>query len=306
MADESVDLVPDSERTGLIGALPRVLRPYASLMRVDRPIGTWLLYWPCAWSVALAGVRGEWSLFAWFLLGAFAMRSAGCVYNDIVDRDLDVGVERTRLRPLASRRVSVRSAWALAIGLSLVGLIVLLQLPRVAQGVALLSIFPVAAYPFMKRITWWPQAWLGLVFSWGALVGWPAVTGGFALAPLILWLGSIFWVIGYDTLYAIQDIEDDELVGVKSSARALGEWARLGVGICYALALAGWGAAIWAVRPDWVALLALLPAAFHLGRQVAKADPKDGQGALALFRSNRMTGLWLFLGFLAVGLSLPE
>ncbi|HET9398740.1 MAG TPA: 4-hydroxybenzoate octaprenyltransferase [Sphingomicrobium sp.] len=297
------DLVPDSERTGLIGALPRRLRPYASLMRVDRPIGTWLLFWPCAWSVALVGVRGEWRLFGWFLLGAFAMRSAGCVYNDIVDRELDRQVERTRLRPLASDRVSVRNAWLLAIGLSLVGLIVLIQLPRVAQGVALLSIFPVAAYPFMKRITWWPQAWLGLVFSWGALVGWPAVTGEFELPALALWLGSIFWVIGYDTLYAIQDIEDDELVGVKSSARALGDRAQFGVGICYALALAGWAAAIWLVRPDWVALIALLPAAVHLGRQAVMADPKDGAGALALFRSNRFAGLLLFLGFLVVGLS---
>jgi 4-hydroxybenzoate polyprenyltransferase len=297
------DLVPDSERTGLIGALPKALRPHASLMRVDRPIGTWLLYWPCAWSVALAGVRGEWTLFLWFLLGAFAMRSAGCVYNDIVDRDLDARVERTRLRPLASKRVSVRSAWILAIGLLLVGLVVLLQLPRVAQGVALISIFAVAAYPFMKRITWWPQAWLGLVFSWGALVGWPAVTQEFAPPALVLWLGTIFWVIGYDTLYAIQDIEDDELVGVKSSARALGDRAQLGVGICYALALAGWSAAIWLVRPDWVALLALLPAAIHLTMQVAKTDPRDGAGALALFRSNRFTGLLLFLGFLVVGLS---
>src|SRR5690349_386558 len=178
--------------------------------------------WPCAWSVALAGVGGRWDLFLWLGLGAFAMRSAGCVYNDIVDRDLDRRVERTRLRPLASGRVSLTSAWSLAVGLSLIGLIVLLQLPRVAQAVALLSILPVAAYPFMKRITWWPQAWLGLVFSWGALVGWPAVTGEFRLTPLLLWMGSIFWVIGYDTLYAIQDIEDDELVGVKSSARAMG------------------------------------------------------------------------------------
>jgi 4-hydroxybenzoate polyprenyltransferase len=296
------DIVPDSERTGLIGALPEAMRPYASLMRLDRPIGTWLLYWPCAWSVALAGVQGEWALFLWFLLGAFAMRSAGCVYNDIVDKDLDMQVERTRLRPLASRRVSIRSAWALVLGLSLVGLIVLLQLPRVAQGVALISLFPVAAYPFMKRITWWPQAWLGLVFSWGALVGWPAVTAEFGLPALLLWLGGIFWVIGYDTLYAIQDIEDDALVGVKSSARALGDRAQLGVGICYAMALIGWAAAIWSVRPDWVALLALLPAAFHLGRQVAKSDPNDGAGALELFRSNRITGLLLFLGFLAVGL----
>jgi 4-hydroxybenzoate polyprenyltransferase len=297
------DLVPDSERTGLIGALPKAVRPYASLMRVDRPIGTWLLYWPCAWSVALAGVRGEWALFLWFLLGAFAMRSAGCVYNDIIDRELDRQVERTRLRPLASGRVSLKSAWALAIILSLVGLIVLLQLPRLAQGVALLSIFPVAAYPFMKRITWWPQAWLGLVFSWGALVGWPAVTGEFAITALLLWLGSIFWVIGYDTLYAIQDIDDDELVGVKSSARALGDRAKIGIGICYAVALAGWAAAIWMVRPDWIALLALLPAFAHLVSQVAKADPKDGRGALALFRSNRFTGLLLFMAFLAVGLS---
>ena len=299
----SADVVPDSERTGLIGALPAAIRPYASLMRLDRPVGTWLLYWPCAWSVALAGVQGEWALFLWLLLGAFAMRSAGCVYNDIVDRDLDRRVERTRLRPLASGRVSITAAWALTIGLSLIGLVVLLQLPRGAQIVALFSILPVAAYPFMKRITWWPQAWLGLVFSWGALVGWPAVTGEFALTPLLLWLGSIFWVIGYDTLYAIQDIEDDELVGVKSSARAMGDRARLGVGICYALALAGWSSAIWSVRPDWLALLALLPAAIHLTLQVARIELRDGAASLALFRTNRFTGLLLFLGFLVVGLS---
>ena len=299
----ATDLVPDSERTGLIGALPRAIRPYASLMRLDRPIGTWLLYWPCAWSVALAGVRGEIALFAWLLLGAFVMRSAGCAYNDIVDRDLDRRVERTRLRPLASGRVSLKRAWMLVVGLSLAGLVVLLQLNPAAQIVALLSLAPVAAYPFMKRITWWPQAWLGLVFSWGALVGWPAVTGSFGLPALILWIGSIFWVIGYDTLYAIQDIEDDALVGVKSSARALGDRARLGVGICYSLAVAGWAAAIWSVRPDWIALLALLPAAIQLAFQVARADPNDGAGALALFRSNRFTGLLLLLGFLAVGLS---
>ena len=299
----ATDLVPDSERTGLIGALPNAARPYASLMRLDRPIGTWLLYWPCAWSVAIAGVRGEWALFAWLLLGAFVMRSAGCAYNDIVDRDLDRQVERTRLRPLASGRVTLRAAWVLVVGLSLVGLAVLFQMKPAAQIMALLSLVPVAAYPFMKRITWWPQAWLGLVFSWGALVGWPAVTGSFEAPALILWAGSIFWVIGYDTLYAIQDIEDDALVGVKSSARALGARARMGVGICYALAVAGWGAAIWSVRPDWVALLALVPAAIHLTIQVARTNPNDGPGALALFRSNRFTGLLLFLGFLAVGLS---
>jgi 4-hydroxybenzoate polyprenyltransferase len=299
----TTDVVPDSERRGFIGALPPRLRPFASLMRLDRPIGTWLLYWPCAWGLALAGVGARWDLFAWLALGAFAMRSAGCVYNDIVDRDLDKRVERTRLRPLASGRASVTAAWVLVALLCAVGLLVLVQLNRTAALVALASIAPVAAYPFMKRITWWPQAWLGLVFSWGALVGWPAVTGSLGWPALLLWLGSIAWVVGYDTLYAIQDVEDDALVGVKSSARRLGDKAPLGVGIFYALALTGWGAAIWAVRPDWVALLALLPAALHLANQALRADPKDGELALRLFRSNRTAGLLLFLAMLVVGLS---
>lgn len=299
----AADLVPDSERRGLIGALPARLRPFASLMRLDRPIGSWLLYWPCAWSVALAGVDGRWSLFAWLGLGAFAMRSAGCVYNDVVDRDLDRRVARTRTRPLASGRTSLRAAWTLAILLCLVGLVVLLQLTPVAQVAAIASILPVAAYPFMKRITWWPQAWLGLVFSWGAIVGWPAVTGRLAAAPLWLWTGSIAWVVGYDTLYAIQDIEDDALVGVKSSARRLGRHAAAGVGLFYLLALAGWGVAIHLVDSRPLALLALVPAAFHLLGQVVRADPTDPAGALALFRSNRSCGLLVFLGLLAVGLS---
>ncbi len=299
----ATDIVPDSERRGFIGALPPRLRPYGSLMRLDRPIGTWLLYWPCAWSVALAGVDGRWDLFAWLFLGAFAMRSAGCVYNDIVDRDLDRSVERTRLRPLASGRVSLRSTWVLIGLLGAIGLVVLLQLNRVAAAIALISIAPVAAYPFMKRITWWPQAWLGLVFSWGALVGWPAVTGSFDWPALILWLGSIAWVVGYDTLYAIQDIEDDALVGVKSSARRLGDKAAIGIALFYALALALWGAAIWLVRPDWLALLALAPAALHLANQALRADPKDGGLALQLFRSNRTCGLLVLLAMLVVGLA---
>jgi 4-hydroxybenzoate polyprenyltransferase len=297
------DIVPDSERRGFIGALPPGLRPYASLMRLDRPIGTWLLYWPCAWSVALAGVGGRWGLFGWLFLGAFAMRSAGCVYNDIVDRDLDRQVERTRLRPLASRRVSVASAWMLVGVLCVLGLVVLVQLKWVAALVALASLGPVAAYPFMKRLTWWPQAWLGLVFSWGALVGWPAATGSLSLAPLLLWFGSIAWVIGYDTLYAIQDKEDDALVGVKSSARRLGNKAPLGVGLCYVIALLLWSAAVWTVRSDWIALVALAPAALHLVGQVARADPDDGDLALKLFRSNRTCGLLVFLAMLVVGLS---
>jgi 4-hydroxybenzoate polyprenyltransferase len=299
----TTDIVPDSERRGFIGALPPRLRPFASLMRLDRPIGTWLLYWPCAWSVALAGVDERWDLFLWLALGAFAMRSAGCVYNDIVDRDLDVKVERTRLRPLASRRVSLRAAWVLIGLLCLIGLIVLLQLNLAAAIAALVSIAPVAAYPFMKRITWWPQAWLGLVFSWGALVGWPAVTGSLAWTAFLLWFGSVAWVVGYDTLYAIQDIEDDALVGVKSSARRLGDKAPLGVGLFYALAVVLWGAAVWSVRPDWLALLALAPAALHLANQALRADPADGALALRLFRSNRTCGLLVFLAMLVVGLS---
>jgi len=299
----ATDIVPDSERRGFVGALPRRVRPYASLMRLDRPIGTWLLYWPCAWSVALAGVGNRWNLFLWLLLGAFAMRSAGCVYNDIVDRDLDKAVERTRLRPLASGRVSVRSAGVLVALLGLVGLLVLVQLKWAAAVVALASLAPVAAYPFMKRITWWPQAWLGLVFSWGALVGWPAVTGNLALPAILLWFGSIAWVVGYDTLYAIQDKEDDALVGVKSSARRLGDNAPLGIGIFYALALLLWGAASWQVRPDWLALAALVPAALHLGNQAMRADPADAELALQLFRSNRTCGLLVFLAMLVVGLS---
>ncbi|MEO7277070.1 MAG: 4-hydroxybenzoate octaprenyltransferase [Sphingomicrobium sp.] len=297
------DIVPDSEQRGLIGALPPPLRPFASLMRLDRPIGVWLLYWPCAWSVALAGIGGRWDLFAWFALGAFAMRSAGCVYNDIVDRDLDRRVERTRLRPLASGRLSLRSAWLLTVALCLIGLFVLVQLNRAAALIALGSIAPVAAYPFMKRITWWPQAWLGLVFSWGALVGRPAVTGRVEMPALLLWLGSIAWVVGYDTLYAIQDIEDDALFGVKSSARRLGAYAPLGVGLCYVVALALWSAAIWTVRPEWLALCALVPATVHLANQALRCDPANGLLALKLFRSNRSCGLLVFLAMLVVGLS---
>jgi 4-hydroxybenzoate polyprenyltransferase len=303
-ATDQDHVVPDSERRGLIGALPGPIRPYASLIRLDRPIGAWLLFWPCAGSVALADPMGtQWWLIAWLALGAWAMRSAGCVYNDIVDRDLDSKVERTRLRPLASGRVSLRAAWALLAAMSLIGLAVLLQLDRTAQLAALASLAPVAAYPFMKRITWWPQAWLGLVFSWGALVGWPAVTGTIEAPPLLLYAGSIFWVIGYDTVYALQDREDDALVGARSSALALGRHARLGVALSYALALALWGAALWRVRPEMLALIALLPVALHFLWQSLTLRQDDGSDALAKFRSNRFAGLLMFLACLVVGTS---
>ena len=298
------DIVPDSERRGLIGALPRAVRPYASLMRLDRPIGAWLLFWPCAWSVALAGTGPDGpALLLWFALGAFAMRSAGCVYNDIVDRRLDAKVERTRLRPLASGRASLAGAWALLVVLSLAGFVVLLQLEPLAQLIALGSLALVAAYPFMKRITWWPQAWLGLVFSWGALVGWPAVRDEFEFAALLLWAGSVMWVIGYDTIYALQDREDDALVGVRSSALALGRRVRPGVGLFYGGALLLWGVAIWRVRPDLLALAALLPIALHLLWQVATLREPDGADALAKFRSNRFAGLLMFLACFVVGAS---
>ena len=301
------DVVPDSERRGLIGALPAPVRPFASLIRLDRPIGAWLLFWPGAWSVALAGMAGGiasasgWALIGWLTLGAWAMRGAGCVYNDIVDRDLDRQVERTRLRPLASGRVSLRAAWVLLVAMSLIGLVVLLQLTRPAQLVALVSLALVAAYPFMKRITWWPQVWLGLVFSWAALVGWPAVTGEIAPAAIFLYLGALCWVIGYDTIYALQDREDDELVGVKSSARRLGRHACLGIGVCYAFALLMWGAALREVRVESYALLGLLPVALHLGWQVATLKPGDGGDALAKFRSNRFAGFLMFLACLVIG-----
>lgn len=301
MSNES-QTVPDSESAGLIGLLPSAARPYALLARLDRPIGWWLLFWPCAWGVALAGgaVR-NWDLILWLLLGSVVMRGAGCVYNDIVDRDLDRKVERTRSRPLASGAVSLRSAWIWLILLCLTGLVVWLQINLTAKTVALCSLVLVAAYPFMKRITWWPQIWLGLVFSWGALVGWLAIAPEMNTAMLWLYLGSVFWVIGYDTIYALQDREDDALVGIKSSALRLGSNVRPGVLGFYLLALAGWAGAVWMVRPDYLALAALIPLTLHLLWQVGTLKSGDGVDALNKFRSNRFAGFLMFLACLVVG-----
>ena len=296
------DTVPDSERRGLIGALPSTIRPLASLMRLDRPIGTWLLFWPCAWSVALAGVGGRWLLFAWLGLGAFAMRAAGCVYNDIVDRDLDAQVERTRLRPLASGRTTVRAAWALTLALCLVGLVVLLQFTRTAQLAALASIVPVVAYPYMKRITWWPQAWLGLTFNWGVLVGWTAVAAP-SWGMALLYAAGVTWTLGYDTIYALQDIEDDALAGIKSSARVLGRQARQGVAVFYAATVGLLAAALWLLHPDPLVALALLPAAAQLTWQVIVLRQDDPRRALTLFRANRTTGLLVFAACVVAGIA---
>lgn len=299
---EPQSIVPDSEHGGLIRLLPARARPFASLVRIDRPIGWWLLFWPGAWGVALAGgaVR-RWDLLLWLLLGSIAMRGAGCVYNDIIDRDLDARVERTRNRPLASGAVSVKAAWVWLVMLCLVGLVVLVQLSPYATLVAVLSLAPVAAYPFMKRITWWPQAWLGLVFSWAALVGWSGVAGALTLPGLLLYAGSVAWVIGYDTIYSLQDRDDDAMIGIRSSARAMGRHVRAGVAGFYGLALLLWAGALWLVRPDPIALLTLLPLIAHLGWQVATLVPDNGDNALARFRSNRMAGLLMAAACVVVG-----
>lgn len=301
------DIVTDSEYRGLMAILPVGLRDYALLARFDRPIGWWLLFWPCAWGLALAGGAIErWDLLLWLLLGAIVMRSAGCVYNDIIDRDLDSKVARTAARPIASGRISPKAAMIWLIILCLIGLLVLLQLNLTAQIMALSSLLLVAAYPFMKRITWWPQAWLGMVFSWGALVSWLAINPlllSYNLYPMLaLYLGSIFWVVGFDTIYALQDTEDDALVGVRSSALRLGQHVQLGVAIFYLLALFSWAIAFWLMRSQMMVLLAMIPMALHLMWQVVtlKDAPND---ALNKFRSNRFAGFLLFLACLTIGQS---
>jgi 4-hydroxybenzoate polyprenyltransferase len=294
-------IVPDSEARGLLARLPETPRVLAQLARLDRPIGWWLLFWPGAWAVALAGGGfARWPLIAWLLLGSIAMRGAGCVFNDIVDRDLDRKVARTAARPLASGTMALKTAWAWLLALCLVGLIVLLQLRPMAQIVALGSLALVAAYPFMKRITGWPQIWLGLVFAWAALVGWSDVAGALTLPGLLLYAGTIPWIVGYDTIYALQDREDDALIGIGSSALSMGRHVRLGVTLCYALAMTLWAAAIWQVRAQGLALAALLPMAAHLLWQVATLK-EDGVDPLRKFRSNRFAGLLMFLGCLTVG-----
>ncbi|NNM76880.1 4-hydroxybenzoate octaprenyltransferase [Sphingomonas sp. ID1715] len=292
--------LPDTEHHRL--ARSGGLRPFVLLARLDRPIGWWLLYWPCAWGLALAGGAFErWDLLLWMLLGAIAMRGAGCVYNDIVDRDLDAQVERTRGRPLASGAVSLKAAWAWLMVLCGIGLIVLVQLPLLAASIALGSVVFVAAYPFMKRITWWPQAWLGIVFSWGALVGWAAYAREVAPPMLFLYAGAIAWVIGYDTIYALQDREDDALIGIRSSALRLGRHVKAGVATFYGVALILWSIAIWLIRPEPLAFVALVPAALQLGWQLASLNPEDGGDALVKFRSNRFAGLLVFLACATVG-----
>ncbi|GGI76240.1 4-hydroxybenzoate octaprenyltransferase [Polymorphobacter multimanifer] len=294
---------PDAEVSGWLRLLPAGAQAYARLARLDRPAGSWLLFWPCAAGVALAGgLVADWALIPWFLLGSLAMRAAGCVWNDIIDRDLDAKVERTRARPVASGAIGVRAALAFAVALSLIGLLVVLQLRPLAQLVAIASLVLVAAYPFMKRITWWPQAWLGLTFNWGVLVGWTAITApGWPMA--LLYAAGIFWTLGYDTIYALQDLEDDAMAGIKSSARALGARARTGVAGFYGLSVAALVAALWLALPDPLSPLAALPFALHCLWQVWALKDHAPARALALFRANRQAGLLLFAACAVVGLA---
>jgi 4-hydroxybenzoate polyprenyltransferase len=282
---------------------PVRFRPYLRLARIERPIGWWLLLMPCWWSAALAAVAGgqPWPNplhCALFLVGAVAMRGAGCTYNDIVDRDLDTRVERTRDRPLPSGQVTLKGALAFLGLQALVGLLVLLQFNAFAILTGFASLGIVALYPFMKRFFWMPQIVLGLAFAWGALMGWAAAFGSLSPAAILLYLASIAWVVGYDTIYALQDIEDDEIAGIKSSARFFGRRVRLGVGICYGLALVFMMAAFILVDAGPLSFLGLAVFALHLAWQVIRIDRDDGAGALRLFRSNRDAGLILFAGMI--------
>jgi 4-hydroxybenzoate polyprenyltransferase len=283
-------IVPDTQHRSLVAALPPAIRDYAVLARFDRPIGWWLLFWPCAWGVWLTGAGWQLELVAWLLLGSIAMRGAGCVYNDIVDADLDRQVARTAQRPIASGRVSAKAAWIWLSALCGVGLVVLFQLRLEAQLVALGSLVLVAAYPFMKRITGFPQAWLGLVFTWGAPVGWVALRSDHLDVLAALYGGAICWCIAYDTIYALQDREDDALVGIGSSALTMGGKVKQGIALFFAASIALFALAFWLLRHDWLALLALIPAAGHFWWQVARLDPQDGANTLDTFRSNRLAG----------------
>jgi 4-hydroxybenzoate polyprenyltransferase len=280
---------------------PAWSRPYLRLARLDRPIGSWLLLLPCWWSCALAAIAGRHAApnvlhLALFLVGAFAMRGAGCTWNDIVDRDLDRSVERTRSRPIPSGQVSVAQAAIFLVLQALIGLAVLVSFNRftVALGIASLAI--VAVYPFMKRITYWPQIVLGLAFSWGALMGWAADFGRLDAPALLLYAGSIAWVIGYDTIYAHQDREDDALIGIKSTALLFGDRTRPMLGAFYALAVLLIGAAGFTAGGGAAFALGLAAFAGHLVWQIARLDISDPDRCLALFKSDRDAGLILFAG----------
>jgi 4-hydroxybenzoate polyprenyltransferase len=283
---------------------PSWSRPYLRLSRLDRPIGSWLLLLPCWWSLALAaGIAHDISQLplniALFFIGAFVMRGAGCTWNDITDRDLDAMVERTRSRPIPAGQVSVSQAFVFLVAQALIGLAVLLQFNRFAILTGIASLAIVAVYPFMKRITWWPQIVLGLAFSWGALMGFAVTFGRIDSTALALYAGSVAWVIGYDTIYAHQDAEDDALIGIKSTARLFAAKTHQALMVFYALAVVLIGGAIGMAGSGYPAWLGLAAFAVHLGWQFARLEIGDAALCMRLFRSNRDAGLLLFAGLLA-------
>jgi len=297
--------VADSTGNWVDGRAPGWMRPYLRLARFDRPIGAWLLLLPCWWSVGLAAMAARaggpelprFALYlALFFVGAFVMRGAGCTWNDIVDRDLDGRVERTRSRPIPSGQVSVAQAAAFMVAQALVGLAVLLQFNRFAVATGIASLAIVAVYPFMKRITHWPQIVLGLAFSWGALMGWAAWFGRLDPPAYLLYAGAIAWVIGYDTIYAHQDREDDALIGVKSTALLFGPRTKPMLALFYALAVVLIGAAGWTGGGGWIFALGLIAFAAHLAWQIVRLDIADPDLCLVVFKSDRDAGLILFAG----------
>lgn len=296
----------DAIRGSWVARAPSFMRPYLQLSRYDRPVGFWLLGLPCLIGLALARTPGDFVetdlwLAALFVVGSVAMRGAGCTYNDILDRDIDAKVARTALRPLPSGAVTLKQAWAWLLAQCAVGLAVLLCLPDAAKLVALGSVPMVALYPLMKRITWWPQVWLGLTFNWGALVAFAAALGEITQAGAILYGALIFWTLGYDTIYAIQDREDDALIGVKSTARRFGDHIKPAVTVIYGLCIILCAAAGYFALGDrtdaWLGAAATAPFALHLIQQAIRLDPAKGDVALVLFRANRDAGILLFAGW---------
>ena len=285
---------------------PGGVRPYLSLARIDRPIGTWLLLFPCWWSLAMAaashGALPPLLPFLLFGLGALVMRGAGCTYNDIVDRDYDARVARTATRPIPSGQVSLRQAW-IFLGLQLlIGLIILLTFNGFTIALGAASLLLVAAYPFMKRITYWPQAWLGLTFNWGALMGWAAFEGGLAWPPILLYIGGLAWTLGYDTIYAHQDKEDDALIGVKSTALKLGAQTKPWLVLFFALTTVLFAASGLTAGLGWPFLLGIAAVAVHFAWQVGTLAMDDPVDCLAKFRANRFVGWLLLAGIVAAGL----
>jgi 4-hydroxybenzoate polyprenyltransferase len=305
MSDTNQQSVADAQSGNWVDRYaPDWLKPYARLARWDRPIGFWLLFWPCVWGLALAAVSAPARGFDWWgailmLAGAILMRGAGCTFNDIVDRDIDMAVARTRLRPIPSGAVTARDALAFLVAQALLASVVLFQFNRFTVWAGVASLLLVAIYPFMKRITWWPQAFLGLAFSYGALIGWSSQTGSLAQPALLLYFGTILWVIGYDTIYALQDVDDDALIGVKSTARLFGSRARLIVAGFYAAAYVLWMAAATIAGAGIVFAALSLVAAAILFWQVQTLDADVPDNALIRFRSNHYVGVTLALALLA-------